>query len=213
MRSPLAPVLPLALASASLLALPGCPPSEPNCTNTVLPVCAPAGDPYSDEACNALDDTLARTPNPPVDAMRGPVVDAPGEAATLPGGAPFTFRWTGQLVRRAPGARPAAYAQAAPRAPTLGDELRRFFTLVPPAYAHCDPFNGIGYALLFRVNGHTVLRVEQSTTAYTPDAAAWQTLRGAGGPIDLTILATRFGASRVTEGPYASPTRRFTIGN
>jgi hypothetical protein len=83
---------------------------------------------------------------------------------------------------------------------------------VPEAHAHCAPFSGLGYGLDFRANGRVVLRVEQSTTSYTPSALAWDMLRAAGGPIEIRITATRFRNSTVSEGPFESPSRvTFTI--
>ncbi len=92
------------------------------------------------------------------------------------------------------------------------EELARWTTLVPEAHAHCAPFSGIGYGLDFRVANRVILRVEQSTTEYTPGAAAWEVLRGAGAPIELRITAARFRNSTVSDGPFESPTRvAFTL--
>lgn len=205
--------------AAALLSLPyvfllaGCPASpEPTCATTVLPDCRAGTDPFSDEACRSFDDALMRG-SPQVDPARSPVIDEPAAGAVLGSAAPATFRWHGQLagLRMTPLGVPLSDPPA--RAMTWRDELARWTTLVPRAYAHCPPFNGVGYALLFRSGGRVVLRVEQSRTEYTPDAQAWSTLRGAGGPIELTVLAARFRGSLIEPegGPFASEPRRFTI--
>jgi hypothetical protein len=200
----------LLLAALATALYSACAPPPPRCRTTVLPDCDMATDRYSDEACQALDDAERRAPAQ-VDATRAPVVNEPAEGAMVPSATPFTFRWTGQLAARDGGEGRVVCARA-PRAMTWRDELARWTTLIPEAHAHCAPFNGVGYALTFRAGDRVLLRVEQSRTEYTPDAQAWATLRSAGGPIDLTILATRFRESAVSEGPFApAAPRRFTI--
>lgn len=186
------------------------------CLTAVLPACDRGGDPYSDEACFALDDTESRTAAT-VDAMRSPTITAPTQGAALPGAMPFAFQWTAPTAL-APRVTPLRWrrASSAPtlvaRTPTVLDELRRWTTLVPEAHAHCAPFSGLGYGLDFRANGRVLLRVEQSATSFTPSAIAWDMLRGVGGPIEIRITAARFRNSAVSEGPFESPTRvTFTI--
>jgi hypothetical protein len=202
---------PLIVGLMAATLLPACPApsSPPRCPTTVLPDCF-ATDRYSDEACEALDDAERRMA-PQVDATRAPVVLEPAQDAVLPTDTAPTFRWMGQLaLRGGAGARP--FTPRAPRAMTWRDELHRWTTLLPEAHAHCAPFSGIGYALTFKSGNEVLLRVEQSQTEYTPDASAWEKLRAAEGPIELTILATRFRQSEVSEGPFApSAPRRFSI--
>jgi hypothetical protein len=202
-----------------------CPDATPadgaaasRCITAVLPQCDRGGDPYSDEACFALDDAESRAPAT-VDAMRAPAITAPMEAESLPSATRFTFRWSAAMAllpRRTPlrWASVSSSDSSAPlaRAMTFREELARWTTLVPEAQAHCAPFSGIGYGLDFRANGRVILRVEQSLTEYTPTPLAWDALRAAGGPIEIRITAARFRNSAVSEGPFESPTRRtFTI--
>jgi hypothetical protein len=186
----------------------------------VLPACDRGGDPYSDEACYALDDAESRTAAT-VDPARAPTITAPADREALPSATRFTFRWSAPMAARIPRtpARWVAGTDAHParsplphRAPTIAEELARWTALVPEAHAHCAPFSGVGYGLDFRANGRVILRVEQSLTEYTPTPAAWDILRGAGGPIEIRITAARFRNSALSEGPFESPARRtFTI--
>ena len=186
------------------------------CLTAVLPACDRGGDPYSDEACFSLDDTESRS-GAMVDPMRAPTITAPATGAALAAATPFNFEWTAPTAL-APRVTPLRWRRAsvtpAPLAgsPSVLDELRRWTSLVPEAHAHCAPFSGLGYGLDFRAGGRVVLRVEQSGTSFRPGALAWDMLRGAGGPIEVRITATRFRNSTVSEGPFEAPTRvTFTI--
>ena len=86
------------------------------------------------------------------------------------------------------------------------------FTLLPQAHAHCAPFSGIAYGLDFVASGARVLRVELSTTEFTPNMTSWALLRAASSTIELKISVVRMRANEVTEGPYGAPAAtRFTI--
>lgn len=99
---------------------------------------------------------------------------------------------------------------------TFADEWRRWTTLLPEAEAHCAPFSGRAYDLIFRRAGQIVFRRQQSGTSWTPDAVAWTRLRTAAstGPIELTIQTATFAANVIAigSGPFFQSTpRRFTI--
>lgn len=181
--------------------------TEVSCEQTALPACTDGPDRFSDEACASLDDALVRGALR-TDAMKAPIVEAPPEGAVLAAATPYTFRLRNQLARLdyAPRTPPAL------RAMTAWDELSRWTKLVPEAHAHCLPFTGVGYALIFRSGGRVIARAEHSTDNWTPGPVAWSTLVDAGGPIELTVLAARFRESTVEDGPYtpAAPVR-FTI--
>lgn len=195
------------------------------CLTAVLPQCDRGADPYSDEACFALDDVQSRNGVTIVSDTRAPSISVPVDGAQLPSATPVTVRWstsTALLPQRTPSRWNVAVGLApplrAPRAPSALEELARWSTLVPEAHAHCAPFSGIGYALDFTTtNGVTgretvLLHVEQSATEYTVGAAAWEVLRNAGGPITIRIAATRFRNSTVSDGPFESSARHtFTI--
>jgi hypothetical protein len=209
----------VALAATAIAgAYAACSPPDPElrCLTAVLPNCVAGPDLYSDEACASFDAFEMRTPAR-VDGSRAPGVDAPTQDAVLPADPAPTFRWHGQLASRDLGddvrdALPGDGSPARARTLTWRDELARWTTLVPAAHAHCAPFTGLGYSLIFRAGGRTVLYVEQSATEYTPSADAWGRLRNASGPIELTVRVARFRSNAVDEGPYA-PTepRRFTV--
>lgn len=175
-----------------------------------LPNCSSGADLFSDEACTALDDGLARAQR---DDARAPAVTAPTEAQALPATMPFTFRWEAPLAAyRSPGAGPVRLA----RAFSWRDDLGRWSTLVPEAQAHCAPFSGRGYELQFRVGGRVVLRRQQSATSYTPGPDAWDRLRTTAGtnPVELTVYTAVFNQNTITpgNGPFAATApRRFTF--
>jgi hypothetical protein len=157
---------------------------------------------FSDEACLSLDD-VSRRQGVAHDDARAPSIEQPAEGAAIPSASPYTFTWR-------PGA--LALRRARPRALTAMDEWRRFVTLIPEAEAHCPPFNGVGYAVVFTAGAQEVLRAETSTRSYTPAEDAWARLRAVRGAIGVRVLAARFSASAVVEGPFDQSTeRRFTL--
>ncbi len=182
----------------------------PRCPTTALPNCTAGPDGYSDESCQALEDHERRA-GVQTDAMRAPIVVAPMEGEMLPRAAPYTFRWRGQLAARVP----ASWVRVAERAswaPAWTETLRRSIDLLPSAWAHCAPFTGIGYALTFRSTAGIVARAELSASEFTPDATTWTALQAALPPIELTVLATRFRANAVADGPFGSSVvRRFSL--
>ena len=170
-----------------------------------LPTC-PTEDAFSDEACQGFDDRTSNGQSTANDA-RAPSITAPTEGQAVAGATPFTFQWTAptSLRLRPPG----------PRAPTFADEWRRWTTLLPEAQAHCPPFSGRAYDLIFRRSGQVVFRRQQSGASWTPDAAAWARLRtAAGDQLELTIQTATFAADVIASGagPFVqSAPRRFTL--
>jgi hypothetical protein len=165
------------------------------------PVDGSTPDRYTDEACEGLDTAESRAAAMASDAQ-APAIDAPMEGETLPNATPYTFRWHPQGLARAPRVRPFEWR----------DDLARWTTLLPAADAHCAPFGGVAYALVFGAGGQPLLRVETANTSYTPDADAWTRLRAARGAISLNIEVARFASNAVTEGPFVTATARtFTI--
>lgn len=152
--------VPLAFAACGGTEAP--PPAANACgdpTQVSLPACAGAGeDPFSDEACIPLDDSV-RAGRVTVDDARAPAITAPAEGQVVPGATPFAFAWTAPTALR--------------RAPTPADEWRRLVTLVPEAEAHCAPFTGRAYELAFRAGATVLLRRQPSRTGWTPDEATW----------------------------------------
>lgn len=138
----------------------------------------------------------------------------PMDMAVLPAATPATFRWTGNLVRNES---LPPWLRRNGELPARGvlhwqDELRKMFTLLPAAQAHCAPFSGIAYGLDFYSNNVRIIRAELSATMYQPNAAAWALLRAATGTIELRMTVVRMRSNEVTEGPYSTPTAtRFTI--
>lgn len=180
------------------------PCADPNVIS--LPAC-PDEDGFSDETCQGFDDRTSNGQSMANDA-RAPSITAPTEGQAVAGATPFTFRWTAPTACR----RPAPGT----RALTFADEWRRWTTLVPEARAHCPPFSGRGYDLIFRRGGQVILRRQQSGSSWTPDAATWTRLRTAtaGGQVELTIQTATFAANVIASGagPFVqSAPRRFTL--
>jgi hypothetical protein len=200
------------LPTLALLAV-GCghddAPVTPACgdpTQVSLPNCSAGTDNFSDEACTVLDDAI--TTRATSQDARAPSVTAPTEGQRVPRATPFTFSWTAPVA-----ARPRLRA---PRAMTLADELRRWTTLLPEAEAHCEPFSGRAYELRFKVNGATVIRRQQSTTSWTPDARDWAILvaGGAGRTVELTVYTALFNNGQIgtSAGPFTPmAARRFAL--
>jgi hypothetical protein len=169
------------------------------------PVDGSIADRFTDEACAALDTAETRMTPTPSDSQ-APAIDAPTEGATLPNASPFTFTWhpQGFAFRIEP--------SPAFRAFEWRDDVARWTTLLPAAEAHCAPFGGVAYALVFRADNQQILRLETANTSWTPEDADWTRLRAARGTISLSIEAARFSNNEVTEGPVVSATpRTFTI--
>ena len=163
-----------------------------------------APEAFSDEACLSLDDASQRQGVRHDDA-RAPSIDQPAEGAALPAAVPYTFTWH-------PGTFALRRTLHAPRALTAMDEWRRFTTLIPEASAHCAPFNGVGYAVVFTAGAQEVLRAETASRSYTPAEDAWARLRAVRGLIAVRVVVARFGASAVVEGPFDQSTPRgFTL--
>lgn len=173
-------------------------------TRLSLPTCSVAGqDPFSDEACQGLDDYVSRS-TPAADDARAPAIMTPSEGERVPAATPYTFRWSA----------PMAFAPRR-RPPTFRDEFARWTTLVPEAEAHCQPFNGRAYELTFRAGGQTLMRRQQSATSWTPDTGAWaRIVTGANGrPVELTVVTATLTNNRVGTGSAYVQTapRRFTL--
>jgi hypothetical protein len=168
-----------------------------------LPACDTAGgDRFSDEACIALDDTIRRSAS--TNDARAATITAPTEGLALPAATPFTFTWSAptMALRRRP--------------MTVGDELRRFVTLLPEAEAHCAPFTGRAYELRITAGGTVILRRQQSTTTWTPTAAEWAYITSTIGTrtAELTLYTATLVSNQVSAGAgpfYAAAPRRFTI--
>lgn len=183
----------------------GAPPGSPcaDSQQVSLPDCE-ASATVSDESCVPLDDAIRNNRVTTSDA-RAPSVMAPTEMQAVPAATPFAFAWTAPtalLPRR--------------RAMTVGDELRRWVTLLPEAEAHCSPFTGRGYELRFKVGTTVVFRRQQTTTTWTPTAAEWTRLTSAIGAqtAELTIYTVLYTNNQINtgNGPFApSAPRRFTL--
>jgi len=198
---------------AVLLATSCTAPSQDPCADGTivlldcLAVDGAAPDRFTDEACRSFHTAVTRAAPTQNDAQ-APVVDAPTEAQSVAAGTPFQFRWhpTGLALRLLP-ARTLARRRLEPR-----DELRRWFTVIPEAHAHCAPFGGVAYELRLKSGAETLARVQTANTSYTPDAATWSRLRAARSAITMYVYVARFSGDAVTEGPYQQTLpRTFTI--
>lgn len=181
-------------------------PAGSPCANSQqisLPDCNAATD-VSDESCVPLDDAIRNNRVMANDA-RAPSITAPTEMQAVPAAQPFMFAWTAPTAWR-PRHRPM----------TVGDELRRWTTLLPEAEAHCNPFTGRGYELRFTAGGTVIFRRQQSALSWTPTAAEWSRLTTAIGTqtAELTIYTAVYSNNQIStgNGPFAqSMPRRFTL--
>lgn len=182
------------------------PPAGSPCADrqqVSLPDCSGGADGFSDESCVPLDDALTNNRATSSDS-RAPSITAPTEMQAVPAATPFTFRWS------------APTASRPQRAMTVGEELRRWFTLLPEAEAHCAPFSGRAYELRFRVGSNVVFRRQQSTLSWTPTAAEWTSLTNAIGAqtAELTIYTALYTSNQIGtgNGPFVqTAARRFTV--
>ncbi|WP_437606012.1 hypothetical protein WMF20_33855 [Sorangium sp. So ce834] len=167
----------------------------------------------------ALDALLAVDPKD--EPSQGTVFDAPEDGTSVPGDAApeLTFHVAGAARWTAPGAAPAlGFAGARPGAPAAGAspwaELGALLGPVRAAQAHGMPINGRAYFLVFSTSGREgLLRVFTTKLSYTPDAAAWDKLRAAGGPITVSVLNAVFENNRIVQGggPFAGEPVTFSV--
>ncbi|WP_437731008.1 hypothetical protein [Sorangium sp. So ce1335] len=149
------------------------------------------------------------------------VFDAPEDGATLPGDAApeLAFRIAGgaqgaaPALRRAAGDAPAAQEPAAAGSPVWA-ELGALLGPARAARAHGTPVNGRAYFLVFSTPERAgLLRVFTTKLSYTPDAAAWDKLRAAGGPITVDVTNAMFENNRIVQGggPFAGEPVTFSV--
>ncbi|WP_437943174.1 hypothetical protein WMF27_28830 [Sorangium sp. So ce281] len=174
----------------------------------------------TDEALEAL---LAVEPKD--EPSQGTVFDAPEDGAMLPGDAAptLTFHVAGAAQRTAPRAAPTLRlaAAAAPGARELAApgasivaELGALLGPARAAWAHGTPINGRAYFLVFTTaERELLLRVFTTKLSYTPDAAAWDKLRAAGGPITVSVISALFENNRIVQGggPFTGAPVTFTL--
>ncbi|WP_437934858.1 hypothetical protein [Sorangium sp. So ce341] len=172
----------------------------------------------------ALDALLAADPKD--EPSQGTVFDAPEDGAAVPGDAApaLTFHVAGAARWTAPGAAPAlGVAGAWPGVPEAGApaagaspwaELGALLGPVRAARAHGMPINGRAYFLVFSTaEREGLLRVFTTKLSYTPDAAAWDKLRAAGGPITVSVLNAVFENNRIVQGggPFTGEPVTFSV--
>lgn len=174
----------------------------------------------TDEALVAFASALDQGA-PAADPARAAVLDAPAADAVLPKATPAAFSWhfgTSAMQNNSnelptwgfPGPKPQIAASSAFLSP-----LRELIGPVRAARAHGDPFTGTATWLVFSTDADPrLLRVFTSDTAYTPDAAAWTKLSGAGKAIKLSLSSAEFENNRIVQGggPIAGGSIQFTIG-
>lgn len=195
----------LALVLPASVALHGasCGPAETQ---------APPGEPIGDviyggvATDEALQQLLAATPKQV--AGKGAVLDTPADGMVVPASAPPSFTWhvggTASLEIRG---RARSRGWVAPLAELVGPPR--------PAHAHGDPVNGAAYLLvLSTASSDELVRVFTTETSYTPDAATWATMKGAGGAITASVLTAIFDNNQVASdgGPFEGTPITFTVG-
>jgi hypothetical protein len=186
------------------------------------------GDPLADVIYEgagndeALELLLAETPiqNGSTYAM----FDAPVEGLPVPASPIPTFAWhvegldMGALTpTEQPRSRWASIDGLNPVGSRVREALGPLLDLVGPersARAHGSFIGGAAYLLVFSTTGNdNLLRVFTTNLTYTPDEAAWATLKGAGHPIQAWILTGIYDANQLVDGggPFQGPWIAFNI--
>jgi hypothetical protein len=166
----------------------------------------------NDEALVAL---LAKAPV--ASASQGTVFDTPAASELLAATAPATFAWhvggaTAALEAPSEPHSPAGLSPAPPR--SVRESLVDLVGPPRAANAHGPPVNGRAYFLVLSdAKEHAVVRVFTTNLSYTPDAAAWQKLQSAAGPLTAGITSAVFENSRVAQdgGPYVGQPVTFSL--
>ncbi|HEU4406179.1 MAG TPA: hypothetical protein VFS43_13020 [Polyangiaceae bacterium] len=130
---------------------------------------------------------------PRADDARAAALVAPAAGETMSAATPPTFRWAAPTAR-APGAEGASLWARARAA--LGERQ---------AHAHGTPYSGVAYLLsIASPSGTALLTTLTSETSFTPDAAAWAAVAGAGGEVRVYLLTARCEQNAVVGGgPFA----------
>lgn len=184
----------------------------------------------TDETYVAFESALEQGP-PESDPSQAAMLDQPADGAALPRSPAPTFTWhfgaaasrsdgppAGHRTARAPAAPAWIGLSPAPATVTSLDRLtaplRDLLGPLRSAHAHGDPYSGTATYLRFSIDAApTLIEGFTSKTSYTPSAASWEKLTGAGAPITLTLVSAVFEQNRVSQdgGPFAGSAVTFTI--
>jgi hypothetical protein len=132
---------------------------------------------------------------PAVADARAASLAAPAAGATTSAASPPTFSW------------PAAQV-IAPRPAGRSLWALAWEALVErPAHAHGRPYSGLAYLLsVTSAAGEPLLTALTPETSFTPDAASWSAVAGAGGEVRVWLLTARVEENAVVGGgPWAPP--------
>ncbi len=152
----------------------------------------------TDEVYGVMVDDMALLMS---DDSKAAAVTSPTEGEVLPGAVWPHFQWTPGLASRG---RFHAHPRGSSARAWLGEGT---------AEAHEPPITATVHMLTFTVPGAAKPIVVLTTDlAYTPDDAAWATLKAATGPIQLEIISVHVTQNVIDWGPYRATTpRHFTI--
>jgi hypothetical protein len=186
---------------AAGLALAGCGGSDETCGE---PLYAGAA---SDEAwrtmVDAEDDVSSGDP-------LAAVIEVPAEGQTFDAAAPPPrLSWTSSLAAGPRRHRPIRATRAGV-APSPWPRVARF--LIASAQAHLPPITGDIHALDIRVPGRNCpIAVLTTDLFWQVDESSWAAMRDAGGTLSMTLTSAYLTENRVSEGPYRTSARTFSI--
>ncbi len=150
----------------------------------------------TDEALEPMLDTA-----PIASATKGAQFETPAEGVALPA-TPTALTWHTLST---------AHAEPAPHAPRLARVDWQGWLGVTDALAHGSPLSGTAYFLVVSsAKDAKLLRVFTAAKSYTPNAAEWKQLAGAGA-LTATVLTATFDVNKLVEGPFAGTPVHFTV--
>jgi hypothetical protein len=159
------------------------------------------GDPYQPAPGGPTDEALASVlaRRPYAGSPKAAAWIVPLDGARLARATPITLAWSptsAALLPRPSGAPPPRH-----RAPFPWGAERL-------AHAHNAPYSGVAYLLeISTATERGVFRLFTAQTSFTPDAALWERLAAAPGPITLELRTSRFTDNRIDPdgGPFSTP--------
>jgi hypothetical protein len=157
------------------------------------------GDPYQAAPGGPTDEALASVlaRKPYAGSPKAAAWIVPIDGARLARATPTTLAWSPTSATLLP--RPSGAPRHRAPFPWGPERL---------AHAHNAPYSGVAYLLeISTATERGVFRLFTAQTSFTPDAALWERLAAAPGPITLELRTARFTDNRIDPdgGPFSTP--------